>query len=229
MSLYHRLLSKARRDTGRVSLSASDLDFKLKPYLSKRNGFFIEAGANDGLRQSNTLYYERFRGWRGLLVEAVPELAEQCRRNRPKSRVENCALVAADHKGASIGMTYCNLMSQVDGARGSAEEDRRCLDIGVRNEPVTRYRLDAPARTLTSLLDQVRPPQIDFFSLDVEGYELSALRGLDMARYRPTYLMVEANARPALEEYLRPWYRHVADLSGSDILYEALPGERSAP
>ena len=223
MNLCRRILNRVGRDAGVLSLSASNLDFQLKTYLKERNGYFIEAGANNGLRQSNTLYYERFRGWRGLLVEAIPELAQQCRRNRPRSHVENCALVGADYKDASINMTYCNLMSQVDGARGSAEEDQRFLDIGLRNELVPLYRLSAPARTLTSLLDEICPPQIDFFSLDVEGYELPVLQGLDMARYRPTYLLVEANTRPAVDDYLRPWYCHVADLSPSDILYRARP------
>ena len=32
-------------------------------------GFFIEAGAYDGLFQSNTLYLENQRNWTGLLVE----------------------------------------------------------------------------------------------------------------------------------------------------------------
>ncbi len=223
MNLYRRIFNRIGRDTGLLSLSASNLDFKLKTYLPERNGHFIEAGANNGLRQSNTLYYERFRGWRGLLVEAIPGLAQECRRNRPRSHVENCALVGAGFKETSINMTYCNLMSQVDGARGSAEEDQRCLNIGLRNERVPLYRVSVPARTLTSLLDELQPPQIDFFSLDVEGYELPVLQGLDMTRYRPTYLLVEANARLALAEYLRPWYSHVADLSPSDVLYRARP------
>jgi len=36
---------------------------------SKRNGFFVEIGAYDGELHSNSLFLERVRGWRGLLVE----------------------------------------------------------------------------------------------------------------------------------------------------------------
>ena len=49
-----------------------ELDRQLLPHLDKRKGFFIEAGANDGVTQSNTLFFERHRGWRGLLVEPIP-------------------------------------------------------------------------------------------------------------------------------------------------------------
>lgn len=41
--------------------------------LFKTNGFFIECGALDGEFHSNTLYLERYLGWKGLLVEADPK------------------------------------------------------------------------------------------------------------------------------------------------------------
>ena len=40
----------------------------------RRNGFFVEAGAADGERFSNSLFFDKSRGWSGLLVEANPEL-----------------------------------------------------------------------------------------------------------------------------------------------------------
>src|SRR6516225_8771930 len=64
-------------------LALNGLDKKLNAHIDIRNGFFVEAGANDGLAQSNTYWFEQFRGWRGLLIEAVPEKAAACRRNRP--------------------------------------------------------------------------------------------------------------------------------------------------
>jgi hypothetical protein len=45
------------------------LDKKLEPYIDFDNGLFVEAGANDGQTPSNTAYFARHRGWRGLLVE----------------------------------------------------------------------------------------------------------------------------------------------------------------
>jgi hypothetical protein len=48
-------------------LALNNLDHKLKKYLNFENGTFIEAGGNDGPSQSNTYWFERFRGWRGML------------------------------------------------------------------------------------------------------------------------------------------------------------------
>jgi hypothetical protein len=45
-----------------------ELDKNILKYINYKNGFFIECGANNGIVQSNTLYYERNLEWRGLLV-----------------------------------------------------------------------------------------------------------------------------------------------------------------
>ena len=35
-----------------------------------QNGFYIEAGASDGVGFSNTIFFEAHRNWTGLLIEA---------------------------------------------------------------------------------------------------------------------------------------------------------------
>lgn len=59
--------------------SINNLDRKLAKYLDFREGFFIEAGANDGYAQSNTYFLEKKRGWHGLLIEGIPELYKTCK------------------------------------------------------------------------------------------------------------------------------------------------------
>ena len=79
---------------------------------------------------------------------------------------------------------------------------------------VEPYSLEVPARTLSSLLDDHRIGPVDFLSLDLEGYEASALRGIDFERHRPELLLVEVSRDPeAIAAVLEPWFRHVADLS----------------
>ena len=51
---------------------ANNLDKKIESYLNYNNGYFVELGANDGITQSNSYYFEKYRGWRGTLVEPTP-------------------------------------------------------------------------------------------------------------------------------------------------------------
>jgi FkbM family methyltransferase len=173
--------------------------------LLGRGGFFVEAGANDGFRQSNTYLLERFYGWRGLLVEPMPSLFEVCRRRR-EVRVENCAL---GREAGKIEMTYADLNSGV--------RERETVNWGWE-EP---YRLEVPVRTLTELLEDMDAPRPDLLSLDVEGYEPEALAGLDLDRYGPTYILIEAwqGLEPlGLDDHYRPvrWF------SDKDALLERI-------
>jgi FkbM family methyltransferase len=213
------------RRFGRRSFALDKLDLKLRPFLNFRNGFFVEAGANDGVAQSNTLYFEKYQAWTGLLIEPIPDLATRCRQNRPGCIVENCALVPFGYAAPTIEMRYCNLMSLVKGAMRSEEADLAHVQLGSEVQRVASYELPVPARTLTSVLEQHRITRIDFLSLDVEGFELSALQGLDLARYRPAFLLVEARFGNEIDAFLKPRYERVAQLSEHDVLYQVTDRE----
>src|ERR1043165_2070963 len=58
---------------------------------AQRDGFFIEAGAFDGHLFSVSYAFEAL-GWKGLLVEPIPEQFEKARQRRPYSRVVHAAL-----------------------------------------------------------------------------------------------------------------------------------------
>jgi FkbM family methyltransferase len=195
------------------------LDKKLEPYIDFDNGIFIEAGANDGQTQSNTAHFARYRGWRGLLVEPIPELAARCRVARPESVVENCALVAAGADGQPVPMTYCGLMSVVDGGWSDPAAERAHVETGRQLQSLTTYHVDVPGRSLSALLDQHKMTQIDLLSLDVEGFERQALEGLDLTRHRPRFILVEARFREEIDDLLLPHYEAIAQLSHHDVLY----------
>jgi FkbM family methyltransferase len=197
----------------------NELDRKLLPFLGNRKGFFIEAGANDGITQSNTLFFERHRGWRGLLIEPIPDLAARCRKNRPRSIVENCALVAAGDPRKEVSMQFCNLMSLVKVAMDSEEADREHITKGCAVQGIQSYEVSVPARTLDDVLASHGIEKVDLFSLDVEGYELPVLQGL--TKVRPKFLLIEARNRAAIEAHLGSAYEVVAELSHHDVLFRA--------
>jgi FkbM family methyltransferase len=197
------------------------LDKRLLSYVGNRNGVFVEAGANNGLNQSNTAYLQFYRGWKGLLVEPIPELAAECRLNRAGAIVEQCALIACGSKVSVVEMTYCNLMSIVKGARGSDAADADHVAAGVKylaaDDSPKLYHV--PAQTLDDLFRKNGLIRIDLLSLDVEGYEAQALKGIDFNRVAPSWILVEANDPVAVEDVLLPRYDFVALLSHHDRLY----------
>ncbi len=228
--MLRRKLSKLRRiffetiGSDRYSRpSLHDIDRKLEKYLIHRNGFFIEVGANNGFSQSNTYYFERFRGWTGILVEGIPELYQKCILTRPKSRVFNCALVSDNFPEPYVTMKYANLMSIVQGSFKSEDCEENYVKEGSEIQNVIPYEVTVPTRTLTSILDECKLNEIDFLSLDVEGFELNVLKGLDFNKYRPKYMLIEAleaESREEIEEYISDLYVQVDRLSCHDFLYK---------
>jgi FkbM family methyltransferase len=221
-SLYHRARRPVFEAFGSDKyshLAAFDLDRKLKKYLTFENGFFIEVGGNDGLSQSNSYWFERFRGWRGLLVEAVPEQARLCYRNRPLAQVVNVALVA-DESITSVKIRTANLMAYIPGER-TAEEDAAHLDAAMSVYRVTKVpEIEVTATTLAKLLDARGGGPADFFSLDVEGYEVPVLQGMDPNRHRPRLILVETKNLPRVLATLKGHYRQIDQLSHHDFLLE---------
>ncbi|MEK7092515.1 MAG: hypothetical protein AAB907_02730, partial [Patescibacteria group bacterium] len=139
----------------RRSYAINDLDLKLRPYLAGiRHGFFIEAGANDGISQSNTLYYEKNFGWYGMLIEAIPSIAKRCAENRPDNIIENVALVSSDYKKKILLMRYCNLMSTVKGGMKTWHEEDEHIEIGKKMKNINTYEIEVPVATLSSLLEK---------------------------------------------------------------------------
>ena len=222
MRTLRRTLATIKRSFFRTTRPAlNSLDRKLAEYLDFEDGFFIEAGANDGYTQSNTYYFEKQRGWRGLLIEGIPELFEKCRRTRPRSRVLNYALVAPDFAGTTVRMHFANLMSVVEGSMKSADAQQAHIDEGLNVQHLARsYTVDVPARTLESILDETPHPDIDFFSLDVEGSELAVLQGMNIEKYRPKYILVEARFFGDVDAFLSNHYELSGQLSYHDYLYQ---------
>ncbi|HEY1451089.1 MAG TPA: FkbM family methyltransferase [Solirubrobacteraceae bacterium] len=194
------------------------MDGKLDRIIDLDGGTFVEAGGHDGYTQSNTYYLERFRGWRGVLVEPMPEMARQARLNRPGSRLFQCALVGAEQDGDEIEMEFGDLFTKV---RSEGDEDwvRNGLVLGWRD-----HRVEAvPARSLSSVLAEAGVHQPDLLSLDVEGYEEQVLGGLDLSRHAPGWILVEMHdlqaGRAAIGRVLGASYVEHTQLSPVDVLY----------
>lgn len=213
-----RTAAEARGEDRLSRPALHEMDVKLDTIIDRDDGFFVEAGANDGFTQSNTYWLERFRGWRGLLVEPIPELAAEAALSRPLATVKQCCLVSASDTRRQVPMLFGDLMSMVDGARESSWPSLGTV-LGWRDA----YELSVEARTLSSLLEELGAPEVDLLSLDVEGFERQVLEGLDLNRHAPRYLLVEIHDRerdrPPLDDVLGDRYVEHSWISPLDLLY----------
>lgn len=152
------------------------LDYKLVQIMSKRDGFFIEVGAYDGIFSSNTKLLEDHFGWRGILIEPTPAFFETLVINRPCSKVFPCALGSFEQDNTFINGDFDqpHPMASIAGARLGRESNQRVL-----------------VRSLQSILDEMQVSHVDFFSLDTEGYELNILRGIDFSKVTFDYILIE--------------------------------------
>lgn len=201
----------------------NNLGEKLYRYLNFRNGFFIELGANDGFTQSNTYYLEKIRGWSGILIEPVPHLYQQAVKKRPKSRVFHCACVAPDYAEDTITLFDANLMSIVKQSLGDEVAEEAHLTAA--SEFQQPQEITVPIRTLNSILEECHPEKIDFLSLDVEGYEVEVLRGLDLTRFKPQYMLIESfesyglSTRAEIDALILDYYEPIEQMSYHDVFY----------
>lgn len=200
------------------------LDRKLEAYLDTDGGYFVELGANDGVAQSNTLYFERERGWRGVLIEPILHNFLKCRQNRSPDNFFACAAcVSSDYNEPFVRLTYANLMTTPHGVEGDIADPLRHAESGRIYLPPGESTVDvlAPARTLSSVLDEAGAPNlIDLLSLDVEGGELEVLKGIEHDRHRFRHLLIESRDLPRLVEYLDGvGYVQIDKLSQHDYLF----------
>lgn len=215
---YRRTLFEKMNSDRYSRASAYEIDRKLENYLPDQ-GFFIEAGAHDGFFESNTYYLEKFKNWSGLLVEPIPELYKECIRQRPNAEVFKCALVSSDYSDSELKMISADTMSFVKRETKSQDKRLKLAEAWVKTNEIT-----VPARTLTSILDELEVSTVDFLSLDVEGYEITVLKGLDFMKYRPKYILIEfflnESEKEEVEAYLSEYYVFCEQLSPRDHLYK---------
>jgi FkbM family methyltransferase len=223
-----------RMGSDRYSRPALDgLDTRLAEYLPHTGGVFVEAGAYDGYTQSNTYWFERFRGWSGVLVEPLPEAAQRARRNRPRSQVFQCALIPTGAPADPVVIRNGGTMSVTAGPDGLDAADAAHVARGAAQAGEDMEEVTVPTRTLSDVLREAAVKSIDLLSLDVEGREVSVLQGLELDEHHPRFILVEMldedAQRPEIEAVLGDRYEYVDRLSVRDFLYRLTPPPGPAP
>ena len=135
---------------------------------------YLEIGALDGFKYSNTLYLEKFFNWGGLLIEGHPHNAQNLIANRGKSGRNVIFNEAICRTPGTVNFTN----NPGSGTAGVMET----MDAEYMKKWSKRFRhgfVTVPCRPLSDLVRLAGIQEIDFFSLDVEGAELLVLQTFD--------------------------------------------------
>ena len=171
------------------------------PKILNQKTFFVEVGANNGIKQSNTYFLESIYGAKGLLIEASPSNYEKCLKNRSSENIfEHCALVAFDYKLPYLELIYSDLMTVTTDS--TDVNSLKHATKGLKYFDGKNYNFFAPAKTLSTILKKNNIQTVDLLSLDLEGYELQALKGLDFESFLIKNIVVEARNIKDIDIYL---------------------------
>jgi len=154
-------------------------------YKGKRGGYFVEIGASDGIRYSNTYLLEKEYEWKGICVEPVPSRFELLCKNRPGSSCDPSAVCKESHQHVEFDIAHsCDLFSGI----------REHIDRHKEYVEKNKTTISVPTLSFQDLLDKYNAPSfIDYLSLDTEGSELEILSSVDLSRYTFGLLDVEHN------------------------------------
>lgn len=175
------------------SQEGEDLILK-RLFNAKKEGFYVDVGAHHPTRFSNTYLFYKM-GWRGVNIDAMPGSMQAFNRSRPRDI--NIESPIADTEEQLVYYIFnepaLNTLSKIEAEKKD----------GLRNYKVIEEKV-VTTRTLTSILAEcINPKQdIDFLSVDVEGYDLKVLQSLDWSIYKPKVVLVEELFRGSLKELL---------------------------
>lgn len=172
----------------------------------KRDGFFVEFGACDGLTVSNTLSLERRLGWRGILAEPSRFWKDQLPVNRKASIDLRCV-------AGQTGLRVKFFESDRPGNSSSQETHTYLGSVTASYEVETVSLMD--------LLDHHSAPRhIDYISVDTEGSEKEVLETFDFDKYKFGFITVEEHEGVPAEKSVQPLLEH----AGYEMIIVREPG-----
>jgi FkbM family methyltransferase len=161
----------------------------------KRNGFFVEVGAANGIDFSNSFILERDFGWNGILVEPARGWHDMLKRNR-RVKIDTHLVWSKTGERLRFRETEARELSTLDTlAEGDLNRNARARGTVYSVESITLNDL---------LHNHGAPAKIDYLSLDTEGSEYAILQSFNFNRYDIGIMTVEhAFREPERQEIYR--------------------------
>lgn len=203
----YRFLTDRQR---RKSLSEVGQDFWVfgEVFNGKRNGYFIEIGAADGVSLSNTFLLEQRYHWRGLCIEANPLFFKDLKRIRSAT----CLNICLDSEVGEVDF----LLRRFVGGIVDTDTDNKSEYFVSGNKDIVKMKTN----TLSSILISENVPSvIDYLSIDVEGAEERILSKFPFDKYKFKCMTLERVSSKLKEILCLNGYILIKELPGSDAFY----------
>lgn len=181
----------------------------------KTGGTFVDVGAYDGVTGSNTMFFERWRDWTGVLVEPV----EEHRAKAEMLRKSPCLPYAVSNKkGTAEFLAVTEGFTQMSGLVDTY--DKKMLDRVRADKRHVEKVIKVPTRSLSAILKEADLMHPDFISLDIEGGELAALSKFPFDKHNVGAWAIENNsADSAIPNLMREKGYDLIEFCGPDEIY----------
>lgn len=208
-----------RQDTEMKSQYKQDLFIHSYLFKNKQNGFFVDIGAHDGIKWSNSYFFEKQKGWSGLCIEPIYNAYQELVQNRNAICINACA-------GKENGQAdFFNVHGDPDQLSGLVEtyhplhKKRMEYETSQTHSSFTVEKV--PVYTLKSLFEKYNITYVDYLSLDTEGSEMAILEGIDFNQVYIKAMTIEnMYFGSLLEDFMKlKGFRKVARLFNCDDVY----------
>ncbi len=157
----------------------------LSHHSFKRDGYFVEFGATDGVKLSNTYLLEQRYNWKGILAEPAKLWHKELLRNRSCFIELNCVW---SESGTSLEFEEMGEaeLSKVIGENSQFDHHQQF------RKPNKKYTVSTIS-LFDMLVKYKAPAFIDYLSIDTEGSEFIILSEFPFERYTFGFISVEHN------------------------------------
>lgn len=167
-----------------ISFSKSGDDIQLMKLINNNlPGAYVDIGSWHPVKASNT-YYFYVRGWRGICIDPNPELLSLYEKFRPNDNFINAGV------GNSKNSLVYYMMEE-----SSMNTFSKDFIMKHELESKIKKQISVPLYSLKEILDinLGKNDRLDFFDIDVEGFDLEVLKSNDWVKYRPKVIVIESD------------------------------------
>lgn len=164
-------------------------DLILSTHFDKKNGYFVDIGAYDGISISNTYYFENVLGWKGIAIEPNPGIFSKLAKNRTCECINACISDKDEEVEFLLIKGHSEMLSGIIKKyhpRHLRRIEREKLKFENKAE-----KISVNCYSLQTLLNRRNIKEVDILSIDTEGGEFDIINKFDFKKIYINAVVIE--------------------------------------